>query len=66
MEVLQCEPYLIRLVQPYIYAWQIDHEDMPTEQKQGACEHWLASEWAKGRIVPPNERVPDTNKRRRA
>lgn len=66
MDVLQCEPYLIRFVQPFVYAWQIDHADMLTEQKQGACEQWLASEWAEGRIVPPNERVTDTNKRRRA
>ncbi|WFD35731.1 CCA tRNA nucleotidyltransferase [Malassezia cuniculi] len=62
--VLQCEPILIRAVQPFVYAWQIDNAAVPADQQREECEKWLASEWEAGRIVPPEERSTDTKRRR--
>lgn len=57
-DVLGCEKHLISRIQPYVFAWQMDHMDHHAShaEHQAACIADLKHAWDQGYMVPEEER----------
>jgi len=55
---LDCAKPLIRFIQPYVLAWQLDHDDMSLslEERQKRCSDALKAAWDAGHMVPVQQR----------
>lgn len=52
---LGCHPRLISQIQSYVLAWQYDQPEVNADAEE-RCKAWLKAEWAKGGIVPVDQR----------
>ncbi|GAK68294.1 tRNA nucleotidyltransferase [Moesziomyces antarcticus] len=54
---LGCHPRLISHIQTFVLAWQYD-QPLSGPELEVQCSEWLKAEWAKGGIVPVDQRPP--------